>query len=248
MKGNVQAKALIQFLLKDGVPRTHTRTHRYPERKMDLPASCGLAEMSEPDRRRDATSPAPASATRREQKKRQRDASSPAPARCVQPSASEMRSAQRREMRSAQRQEMCSAQHQRDAFGPVPARCVQPSAKIERRTRTRAREDGRRLFVLCSLVVFSGAVAHAWPALIGRTTCYGSAFLQRTAPPTGRGITVSRAGFPLAERLGFAHASLIGRKMTHTLIWRQARTKRSVSSRTARTIHRAGIVVVVKKS
>ena len=81
MKCNVQAKALIQFLLKDGAPQTYTRTLRYPERKMDLPASCGLAETSKPDWRRDATSPAPA--------------------RSGKISASEMRPAQHREMRSA---------------------------------------------------------------------------------------------------------------------------------------------------
>ena len=56
-------------------------------------------------------------------------------------------------------------------------------------------------------VVLSARVAHPSPSPIGWTACRGSAFLQRTA-------------------LALVCASPIGRKMTHTLIWRAARTKR----------------------
>ena len=62
-----------------------------------------------------------------------------------------------------------------------------------------------------SLVVLFGAQSAApLPAPLGWTACSGSAFLRRTAPALVR-------------------ASPIGRKMTHTLIWRQARTKRFVT-------------------
>jgi len=85
----------------------------------------------------------------------------------------------------------------------------------------RARADGTQSFVLFFFRRPSRArSAHPWPALIGRTACRGSAFLQRTAP-------------------ALVCSSPIGRKMTRTLIWRQARTKRFVSVRRARTMPRA---------
>ena len=41
---------LTVLLRQDRAPDTHTHT-QIPRKKMDLPASCGLAETSEPDRR-----------------------------------------------------------------------------------------------------------------------------------------------------------------------------------------------------
>ena len=58
-------------------------------------------------------------------------------------------------------------------------------------------------------IVFRGRSAPPSPAPIGWTAYRGSAFLRKTAPALVR-------------------VSPIGRKMTHSLIWRKARRKRSV--------------------
>ena len=73
--------------------------------------------------------------------------------------------------------------------------------------RSALEQTGRNLQWIPSL--FRGGSAPPSPTLSGWTACRGSAFLQRTAPALVR-------------------ASPIGQKMMHTLIWRAARTKRSV--------------------
>ena len=83
------------------------------------------------------------------------------------------------------------------------AGCSQPQ------TQTEARSSRRDAIIQSYSIVFRGGSAPPSPAPIGWTACCGSAFLRRTAPALVR-------------------ASPIGRKMTHTLIWREARMKHSV--------------------
>ena len=83
------------------------------------------------------------------------------------------------------------------------AGCSQPQTQTEEALEQTGRNHQ-------SFPVVSGArSAPPSPAPIGWMACRGSAFLKRTAPALVR-------------------VSPIGRKMTHTLIWREARTKRSV--------------------
>ena len=107
----------------------------------------------------------------------------------------------------------------------------------DQRARPRARTDGEPdysleqtgrnySFFFLTFPPSQARSAHAWPALIGWTACRGSAFLQRTTPALIR-------------------SSPIDRKMTHSLIWRQARTKRFMSPRTARTIPRAVLLLAL---
>ena len=76
-------------------------------------------------------------------------------------------------------------------------------------TQTETRSSRRDAIIKAFPIVFRGGSAPPSPAPIGWTACRSSAFLRRTAPALVR-------------------TSPIGRKMTHTLIWREARTKRSV--------------------
>ena len=117
------------------------------------PTSCGLAETSEPDQRRDAT----------RRTRRQRDAS-------------------RRTRR--QRDVSRRARHQRDA-----SRRTRRRRDASRRgANSSSPRSSRSAAIICSpfLRRFPARSAHAWPSLIGQTMCYGSAFLQRTAPQTSR--------------------------------------------------------------
>ena len=82
------------------------------------------------------------------------------------------------------------------------AGCSQPQTQTEERS---SRQDAIKSFS----IVFRGGSAPPSPAPIGWAACRGSSFLRRTAPALVR-------------------ASPIGRKMTHTLIWLEARTKRSM--------------------
>ena len=127
MKCNVQAKALIQLLLIDRAPDTHAHT-QIPQKKMDLPASCGLAETSEPDRRRDATSPAST--------------------RCDQPSVDE------RQLASTRCDQRSSRPEQRREIDPR----ARPRARADGEPDYSLEQTGHKLIVLCSFVVFSGAV------------------------------------------------------------------------------------------
>ena len=91
--------------------------------------------------------------------------------------------------------------HQTRRLGCVG--CSQPQ------TQTEARSSRRDAIIIPFSVVFGVRSAPPSPAPIGWTACRGSAFLRRTSPALVR-------------------TSPIGRKMTHTLIWREARTKRTV--------------------
>ena len=159
MKCNVQAKALIQLLLKDSAPDTHT--HTQIPRMRNGPSRLVRFGRDERTRMRPATSrsdqTSPASATRREQKKCQRDqrqrrdAIGPA-SRCDQSSASEMR----------------PAQSQRDATSPAPVRYA-----------FRARADQTLMFVLPFLVL----LGHG-PLMRGLLSLSGP---RVTAPPSCKG-------------------------------------------------------------
>uniref|UniRef100_A0A8C4N2P2 Nucleotide-binding oligomerization domain containing 2 n=1 Tax=Eptatretus burgeri TaxID=7764 RepID=A0A8C4N2P2_EPTBU len=76
-------------------------------------------------------------------------------------------------------------------------------------SRTEEHSSRRDAIIKSFSIIFRGGSAPPSPAPIGWTACRGSAFLRRTA-------------------LALVRASPIGRKMTHTLIWREARTKRSM--------------------
>jgi len=86
MKCNVQGKALIQFLLNDGAPDTQAHTHSYPQKKMDLPASCGLRrdEQTRPASRCGPQNQAPARREQKNQAPARREQNNKAPARRAQ--------------------------------------------------------------------------------------------------------------------------------------------------------------------
>ena len=99
----------------------------------------------------------------------------------------------------------------RDASDPRDAVSRRPGQRRALEQTGRALEQTRRTHLLLLLCRFSfGARPLPWPAPIGSTACRGSAFLPRTAPT-------------------LVCSSPIGRKMTHTLIWRAAEAKRFVT-------------------
>ena len=149
------AKALNSLLLKDGAPDTHAHT-QIPQKKKDLPASHG------PGRSGSAGLEPAARYRCKHRVRRQRRA----PARSIngwmRPDAS-------------------------DEIGPDERRADQTRLeRSDQTTRPRALA-AQTQFSLCSPFLRHSLVrsAHAWHALIGRTACYGPAFLQRTAPRLG---------------------------------------------------------------
>ena len=93
----------------------------------------------------------------------------------------------------------------RDASDPHDAVGRRPG---QRRALEQTRRKNLRSFFFVAFLF--GAHPLPWPAPIGWTACRGSAFLPRTAPT-------------------LVCSSPIGRKTTHTLIWRAAKAKRFVT-------------------